>query len=454
MFQKVLIANRGEIAARVIRACRELGITTVAIYSEADRDALHVRMADEAYCVGPALDTKSYLNIPVIIETAVKARADAIHPGYGFLSENPHFAAVCRTWGLDFIGPDPEAIERMGSKSLARQMMIQAGVPVVPGTLGTIEAVAKWDPLKEPDAEELGYPVLVKAVAGGGGRGIRIARTPAELRETLEAARREAARFFGSGEVYLEKYLEEPRHIEVQVLADRHGGMVHLFERECSIQRRRQKIIEEAPSPALGPEQREAICQAALRAARAVNYSSTGTVEFLLDKDGNFYFCEMNTRIQVEHPITELITGIDLVKEQIRVAAGEPLRWTQEEIQRRGWAIECRITAEDPDNRLMPSPGVITTWEVPGGPGVRVDGGVYTGYEVPPFYDSLLAKLAVWGEDREEAVRRALRALDEFRVEGIKTIIPLHKTILAHEDFRTGRIHTQFLEDVILGSRL
>ncbi len=446
MYRKILIANRGEIAVRVIRACKDLGIGTVAIYSEADAGALHVQMADEAYCVGPAPDTRSYLNIPAIIETAAKAQAEAIHPGYGFLAENPHFAAVCRAWGIDFIGPEPEAIERMGSKSLARQTMMQAGVPVVPGTAGTI-----LDPAEALRiADQLGYPVMVKAAAGGGGRGIRIAATRDELREVLEAARREALRYFGNGEVYLEKYLEEPRHVEVQILADRHGNIVHLFERECSIQRRRQKILEEAPSPALTPELRAAICQAAIAASKAVHYSNAGTVEFLVDKHGNFYFCEMNTRIQVEHPITELITGIDLVKEQIRIAAGETLRWRQEDIVRRGWAIECRITAEDPDNRLMPCPGTITAYEAPGGPWVRVDSGVTTGSAIPPYYDSLIAKLAVWGEDRQEAIQRARRALEEFRIEGIKTIIPVHAEILRHPLFQEGRYHTQFLEETVL----
>lgn len=446
MYNKILVANRGEIAVRVIRACRELGIAAVAIYSEVDANALHVRYADEAYCVGPAADTESYLNMQTIIETAVKARVEAIHPGYGFLSENPHFAAVCRTWGLDFIGPDPEAIERMGSKSLARQAMVQAGVPVVPGTNGTVESTAA----AIAAVRDLGFPVMIKAAAGGGGRGIRIARNPEELAELLEAAQREAGRYFGSSDVYIEKHLEEPRHIEVQLLADRHGNIVHLFERECSIQRRRQKIIEESPSSALTPELRQDICAAAIRAARAVNYCNAGTVEFLLDRNGNFYFCEMNTRIQVEHPITELITGIDIVKEQIRVAAGERLRWRQEDIRSKGWAIECRITAEDPDNRLMPSPGTITAYETPGGPGVRVDSGVVAETTVSPFYDSLIAKLSVWGEDREEAIARARRALTEYRIEGIKTNIPLHQAILGHAAFREGKYHTQFLEEAIL----
>lgn len=446
MFKKILVANRGEIAVRVMRACREMGIKTVAVYSEADAKALHARYADEAYPVGPAPDNLSYLNIEAIIKTALEAGVDAIHPGYGFLSENPHFAAVCRTWGIDFIGPAPEAIERMGSKSLARQMMSQAGVPVIPGTSSTVDHVNEALDI----AGDLGYPVLVKASAGGGGRGIRIARNPSELETVLEAAQREAARYFGSGEVYLEKYLEDARHIEVQVLADRFGNIIHLFERECSIQRRRQKIIEEAPSPFLNPEQREAICQAAVRAARAVSYTNAGTIEFLVDQNGNFYFCEMNTRIQVEHPVTEMITGIDLVKEQIRVAAGEKLRFRQEDVELRGWAIECRITAEDPSNRLMPSPGTITLHEAPGGPGIRLDAGVASGSDVPPYYDSLVSKLVAWGETREEAIARMLRALDEYRIEGIKTIIPIHKAVLSHSDFQAGLYHTRFLEDRFL----
>ncbi len=450
MYTKILVANRGEIAVRVMRACRELGIATVAIYSEADRDALHVQFADEAYCVGPAPDTQSYLNVSAIVETAVRAGATAIHPGYGFLSENPHFAAVCRNWGIDFIGPEPEVIERMGSKAFARQAALQAGVPVVPGTAGTVESAE--DALRT--AAELGYPVLVKAAYGGGGRGIRVAGNEGELREVLEAAAREAERYFGNGEIYLEKYLEEPRHVEVQVLADRYGEVIHLYERECSVQRRRQKILEEAPSPALTPELREAICAAAVRVARAVGYTNAGTVEFLVDKHGHFYFCEMNTRIQVEHPVTEMITGIDLVKEQIRIAAGERLRWRQEDIRPRGWAIECRIAAEDPDNRFRPSPGTITRYSPPGGPWVRVDSGVAQGSSVPPFYDSLLAKLIVWGQDRDEAIRRALRALAEFRIEGIKTLIPVHQAVLNHPDFQAGRVHTQFLEEAVLAARL
>lgn len=446
MFKKILVANRGEIAVRVMRACREMGIRTVAVYSEADAKALHARYADEAYPIGPAPDNLSYLNIEAIIKTALEAGVDAIHPGYGFLSENPHFATVCRTWGIDFIGPAPEAIERMGSKSLARQTMSQAGIPVIPGTSSTIDHINEALDI----AGDLGYPVLVKASAGGGGRGIRIARNPSELETVLEAAQREAARYFGSGEVYLEKYLEDARHIEVQVLADRFGNTVHLFERECSIQRRRQKIIEEAPSPFLNPELREAICQAAVRAAQAVSYTNAGTIEFLVDQNGNFYFCEMNTRIQVEHPVTEMITGIDLVKEQIRVASGERLRFRQEDIELRGWAIECRITAEDPANRLMPSPGTITVHEAPGGPGIRLDSGVTSGSEVSPYYDSLVSKLVAWGKTREEAIARMLRALDEYRIEGIKTIIPIHKAVLSDPDFQTGSYHTRFLEDRFL----
>ncbi len=449
MYKKILIANRGEIAIRVMRACREMGIRTVAIYSEADARAFHTRYADEAYCVGPAPDNLSYLNIQAIIEVALKAHVDAVHPGYGFLSENPHFAAVCRTWGIDFIGPSAEAIERVGSKSLARQPMIQAGVPVIagtPGTVGSPQAALET-------ANNLGFPVVVKAAAGGGGRGIRIAHTPSDLEAVLESAQREAERYFGNKDVYIEKYLEDPRHIEVQIMADQLGNTIHLLERECSIQRRRQKIIEEAPSPFLNAQLREAICQAAVRAAKAVSYTNAGTIEFLVDRNGDFYFCEMNTRIQVEHPITELITGVDIVKEQIRIAAGEPLRFSQEGIKPRGWAIECRITAEDPSNRLMPSPGIITSHRPPGGPGVRLDGGFVDGDEVSPYYDSLISKLIVWGETREEAIIRMQRALDEYHIDGIKTIIPVLKNVLAHPDFQAGTYHTKFFEEEFLEVR-
>ncbi len=448
MFDKVLVANRGEIAVRIIRACQELGIRTVAVYSEADAGALHVSLADEAYCVGPAPDVRSYLNVGAILEVAARTGAEAVHPGYGFLAENPHFAAVCRAWGLDFIGPDPEVIERMGSKALARQAMLQAGVPVVPGSPGVVESVDEALEI----AADIGYPVLIKAAAGGGGRGIRVATTPGELEEMLEAAQREAARFFGSGDVYLEKFLEDPRHVEVQIMADRHGNVAHLGERECSVQRRRQKILEEAPSPALTPAQRRTLCEAAVRGAAAVRYSNAGTMEFLVDRNGSFYFCEMNTRIQVEHPVTEMVTGIDLVKEQIRVAAGLPLSFTQEDVRPRGWAMECRVTAEDPDNRLLPSPGTITELALPAGPGVRVDSGVEVGSQVPPYYDSLIAKVICWGRDRDEARARMERALGELRVGGIRTIVPLLAEILRHPDFAAGRYHTRFLEEELLAA--
>ena len=446
MFRKVLIANRGEIALRVIRACRELGIRSVAVYSEADANALHVQMADEAYCIGPAPASRSYLHVPSIIEVASKAGVDAIHPGYGFLAENAHFAAVCKTWGITFIGPSPEAIEQMGYKSLAREKMIAANVPVIPGTEGTIQNEQQGLAV----AEEIGYPVLVKASAGGGGRGIRIAHDPNELREAMIAASREAEAAFGNGELYIEKFLEDPRHVEIQILADQEGNTIHLGERECSVQRRRQKVIEEAPSPIMTPELREAMAQAAIRAAQAVRYINAGTVEFLVDKHGNFYFIEMNTRIQVEHPVTEWITGVDIVKEQIAIAAGETLRYRQADIVPRGWAIECRINAEDPDNRFMPSPGTITTFKAPAGPGVRLDEGIAEGQAVQPFYDSLIAKLVVWGRDREEARQRMLRALAEMQVEGIRTNISLHQRILQHPDFAAGRIHTRWLEDQLL----
>ena len=448
MFNKILIANRGEIAVRVIRACRELGIRTVAVFSEPDEDSLHVALADEAYCIGPAPATRSYLHIPSLIEAASKAGVDAIHPGYGFLSENAHFAAVCKTWGIEFIGPPPEAIETMGLKSLAREAMIRAGVPVVPGSDGTVSS--EDEALKI--AGEIGYPVLVKAAAGGGGRGIRIARNPDELVQALASARREAEATFGNGEVYLEKFLEEPRHIEIQVMADKHGHILHLGERECSVQRRRQKLIEEAPSPVMTPELRARMAEAAVRAAEAVDYVGAGTVEFLVDRDGHFYFIEMNTRIQVEHPVTEAVTGIDLVKEQIRVAAGEPLSFTQEDVAFRGWAMECRINAEDPNNRFLPSPGTITAWEPPGGPGIRLDTGVGAGSTVQPFYDSLVAKVIAWGRDREEAIARMERALAEFRIEGIRTTVPLYQEILRRDDFRRGQFHTRWLEEQVLGA--
>jgi acetyl-CoA carboxylase biotin carboxylase subunit len=447
VYRRILIANRGEIAVRVIRACRELGITAVAVYSEADQDALHVEMADEAIPIGPAPAAQSYLNVGRIIEAAARAGVDAIHPGYGFLSENPYFAAMCKTWGIDFIGPEPDTIERMGLKTGARALMQAAGVPVIPGTPGAVadeaEAVAA--------AAAIGYPVLVKAAAGGGGRGIRIARTEEELRQAVGAAGREAASSFGSGELYVEKLLEDPRHVEMQILADRHGHVVHLWERDSSIQRRRQKIIEEAPCPVLDAALRERMAAAAVAAARAVHYVGAGTIEFLLDREGNFYFIEMNTRIQVEHPVTEMITGIDIVREQILVAGGEPLSFRQEDVAPRGSAIECRINAEDPDNRFLPSPGTISAWQPPHGPWVRVDEGVRAGSQVQPFYDSLLAKLICWGPDRPQALARMRRALGEFRVEGVKTTIGLHRHVLADPDFAAGRYHTAWLEGTFLG---
>lgn len=444
MYHKVLVANRGEIAVRVIRACRELGVRTVAIYSEADRDALHVRLADQAEPVGPAPATQSYLAVPAILAAAARTGVDAIHPGYGFLSENAHFAAVCKTWGLDFIGPEPETIERMGQKTGARQRMQQVGVPVIPGTpgaCGEAEALAA--------AAEIGYPVMIKAAAGGGGRGIRVARNAEELRAVFAAAGREAASSFANAELYVERYLENPRHVEFQVIADTHGHTLHLYERDSSIQRRRQKVLEEALCPVLEDGLRQRMAAAAVLAARAVHYVGAGTVEFLVDQEGRFYFIEMNTRIQVEHPTTECITGIDLVKEQIRIAAGDPLSFTQEEVQPRGWAVECRINAEDPDNRFMASPGTITRWAPPSGPWVRVDDGAYTGYTVQPFYDSLLCKVITWGRDRPEAVARMSRALREFEVEGIRTTVPLHQRLMEDADFTAGRYHTAWLEQTL-----
>jgi acetyl-CoA carboxylase, biotin carboxylase subunit len=447
MFKKILIANRGEIALRIIRACREMDIETVAVFSEADRDALHVRAADQAVCIGPHATAKSYLNIPNIISAAELTGVDAIHPGYGFLSENARFAEICEASGITFIGPSPRAIEIMGDKATARKTMIDAGVPVVPGSkdvINDLDAAAEL-------AEEIGYPVMIKASAGGGGKGMRIAQNPKELVKSIQAAQAEAQAAFGNPEIYLEKYVEEPRHIEFQILADKQGNVIHLGERDCSLQRRNQKLLEEAPSSALTPELRQAMGDAAIKAAHAADYSSAGTIEFLLDKHGKFYFIEMNTRIQVEHPVTELITGIDLVKEQIRIAAGERLELKQEDVQIRGWAIECRINAENPEKNFMPSPGLIEFYHVPGGPGVRVDSAAYQGYTIPPYYDSMVGKLIVWGANREEAIQRMKRALEEFIIEGIHTTIPFHLKVLDNAFFRRGEVYTNFIQRRILG---
>jgi acetyl-CoA carboxylase, biotin carboxylase subunit len=442
--KKVLIANRGEIAVRIIRACRELGIESVAVYSDADEEALHVRLADEVVHIGPAKAQKSYLNIEAVIEAARDKGADAVHPGYGFLAENARFAAACRDAGLAFVGPSPETMEKIGDKSAARRLAGEADVPVVPGTEGNATPNETME-----KAGEIGYPVMVKAAAGGGGMGIRVVESEGELEEAVKKAGQEAEAAFGEGSVYLEKFLSEPRHVEVQVMGDGEGNVVHFYERECSMQRRRQKVIEEAPSPGISDGTREEISQAAVRLAEAADYANAGTVEFLVDEDESFYFIEMNTRIQVEHPVTEMITGIDLVKEQLKVAGGEGLSVGQDEIPLAGHSIEFRINAEDPDNDFFPSPGEVTAVEVPGGPGVRVDTAVFAGYQIPPFYDSMVGKLIVWGADREEALARARRALEEYRLEGIKTTIPLHLRLLDDEAFRSGEYHTGYLEGLI-----
>lgn len=447
MFKKILVANRGEIALRIIRACRELDIETVAVFSEADRDALHVKAADEAVCIGPAQSSKSYLNIPNIISAAELTGVDAIHPGYGFLSENARFAEICESCGITFIGPSSSAIENMGDKAKARKAMIEAGVPVVPGSKEIITDVDTAARI----AEEIGYPVLIKASAGGGGKGMRVAQNAKELVKSIQAAQTEAQAAFGNPEIYLEKYVEEPRHIEFQILADKYGNVVHLGERDCSMQRRNQKLLEESPSSALTPELRAEMGAAAVQATKAVNYSNAGTIEFLLDRNGRYYFIEMNTRIQVEHPVTEFVTGLDLVKEQIRMANGEPLGLTQADITTRGWAIECRINAENPDKNFMPSPGTIEIYHVPGGPGVRVDSAIYQGYSIPPYYDSMIGKLIVWGANREEAIQRMKRALEEFVIEGINTTIPFHLKVLDNAFFRRGEVYTNFIQRRILG---
>ncbi|MEG6615899.1 acetyl-CoA carboxylase biotin carboxylase subunit [Peptococcaceae bacterium 1198_IL3148] len=442
MFKKILIANRGEIALRILRACREMGIKTVIVYSEADRDSLPVRLADEAFCIGPAQSDKSYLNFTNIISVAEISGAEAIHPGYGFLSENVNFADICESCGITFIGPSMDAIERMGNKSLARKTMIDAGVPVVPGSEGIIKDMGEAVKI----AEEISYPVLIKASAGGGGRGMRVAHNREDLLKNITAAQNEAQAAFGDGGVYLEKYVEQPRHIEFQILGDKHGNIVNLGERDCSVQRRNQKLLEEAPSTALTPELRQQMGEVAIRAAQAVNYYNAGTIEFLLDKDNKFYFIEMNTRIQVEHPVTEMVTGIDLIKEQLRIAAGEPLGYTQQDIKINGWAIECRINAEDSTKNFMPMPGTISTYLAPGGPGVRMDSAVYQGYKVPPYYDSMIGKLIVWGADRAQAIARMERALDELIVEGVPTTAPFHKKILSNAFYRRGEVYTNFIQ--------
>jgi acetyl-CoA carboxylase biotin carboxylase subunit len=442
--RKVLIANRGEIAVRVIRACRELGLATVAVYSEADEEALHVRRADEAVCIGKPPAHASYLNVAALLEAARRTGADAIHPGYGFLSESARFAAACRLEGIAFVGPSAEAIEQMGDKSVARRLARAAGVPTVPGADGPADHT-----VTPAAAAELGYPVLVKAAAGGGGRGIHLARSDEELAEAVRSAGREAQAAFGDNTLYLEKLLEGARHVEVQVLGDQHGHVIHLYDRDCSLQRRRQKLIEEGPSPALEPHRRQAIAEAAVGLAASVGYAGAGTVEFLVDRGGAFHFIEMNARLQVEHAVTEAITGVDLVREQLLIAAGEPLGMRQEDVPLFGSAIEFRINAEDPDNGFMPSPGRITAVELPGGPGVRVDTAVYAGSEVAPFYDSLVAKLIVWAPDRGQAIRRGRRALQELQIEGVKTTTPLHLRLLDDDRVRRGDVHTAYLEELL-----
>ncbi len=443
--RKLLVANRGEIAVRVIRGCRELGIATVAVYSEADREALHVLMADEAYPIGPAQAAESYLAVDTLVGVALRAGADAVHPGYGFLAENATFAQACADAGLTFVGPPPAAIRAMGDKTAARRIARDNRVPMVPGTL---EPVASDDEARVR-AQELGYPVMLKAAMGGGGKGMRLVRAEPELTEALRAARAEAGAAFGDASVYLERAVAEPRHVEIQVLADAHGGVVHLGERECSIQRRHQKLVEESPSPAVDASLRARMGVAACRIARAAGYVNAGTVEFLLDAEGRFYFLEMNTRLQVEHPVTEMVTGIDLVREQLRIAAGEPLGYGQADVTWRGAAIECRINAEDPFAGWLPSPGTITGLRAASGPWVRDDSGVYEGYTVPRWYDTLLAKLIVWGPDRGAAIDRMVRALAEYRVVGVRTTIPVLEQIVTHPDFRAGRLSTGFLDRVL-----
>ena len=447
MYQRILVANRGEIAQRIIRACRELGIGTVAIYSEADRDAHYLELADEAFCVGPAKPADSYLRIANVISAAEVGNVQAIHPGYGFLAENAHFNEVCRSCKIDFIGPQPEAMAKLGDKNAAREMAKKAGVPVVPGSDGLVESADQALSF----AHEVGFPVLIKAVAGGGGKGMRVAANDLALKSAFQQAQAEAEAAFGNGAVYLEKYVERPRHVEVQVLADHHGNVVHLWERDCSVQRRHQKLIEESPSTCINQKTREAMCEAARRLIKQADYTNAATVEFIVDKDGKFYFIEVNARIQVEHPVTEMVTGIDLIKQQILIASGEPLSFRQKDVKQSGTAIECRINAEDPHKNFQPSPGKIERLIVPGGFGVRFESHAHSGYVVPPYYDSMIGKLIVYQPTRDEAIRLMQRALAELRVDGIHTTTPLHQEILSHSVFVEGRIDTTFVERTFSG---
>lgn len=441
MFKKILIANRGEIALRIIWACKEMGIKTVAIHSDIDENSLHVRFADEAICVGPADSGSSYMNIPSILSAAEITDSEAIHPGYGFLAENANFAEVCASSGITFIGPSPESIRLAGDKAKARQTMLKAGIPILPGSDGAVASEEHAIKI----AKKIKYPVIIKASAGGGGRGLRVVANESELRRAFLMAQREAIAAFGDGELYIEKYIPEPKHVEVQILADHRGDVIYLGERDCTIQRRHQKLIEESPSPAVDEKLRRRLGEIAVRAAKAIRYRNAGTVEFILDRDGEFYFMEMNTRIQVEHPVTEMVTGIDLIKEQIKISAGLPLPLKQSDVRIQGHSIECRINAEDPDT-FLPSPGTITAYHTPGGPGIRVDTALYANYTVSSDYDSLIAKLIAYGHDREEALSRMIRALDEYIIEGIKTTIPFHKKVLLDQDFQKGQFYTNFLE--------
>ncbi len=447
MYQRILVANRGEIAQRIIRACRELGIGTVAIYSEADRGSHYLELADEAFCVGPAKPADSYLRIANVISAAEVGNVQAIHPGYGFLAENAHFNEVCRSCKIDFIGPSPEAMAKLGDKNVAREMAKKANVPVVPGSDGLIESADQALSF----AHEVGFPVLIKAVAGGGGKGMRVAANDLALKSALQQAQSEAEAAFGNGAVYLEKYIEQPRHVEVQILADHHGNVVHLWERDCSVQRRHQKLIEESPSTCISQKTREAMCEAACRMIKQAEYTNAATVEFIVDKDGNYYFIEVNARIQVEHPVTEMVTGIDLIKQQILIASGEPLGFRQKDIKQNGTAIECRINAEDPRKNFQPSPGKIERLIVPGGFGVRFESHAHSGYVVPPYYDSMIGKLIVYQPSRAEAISLMQRALAELQVDGIKTTTPLHQEILSHSAFVEGRIDTTFVERTFSG---